>query len=342
MMKSGWKKSFIIVAVLLVISITFNGGLGLRLEATEIQLYDYKAHLNTTMTYLEATKSQLVSTRSQLTAKSYQLQTTNSQLSTTKANLDAYMAKLKETQEELNVTKTLLGLRENERTEVNNRYHNLKTQINLRFGTGKEKQGFITSQDAEVANMVKVIAGSYSQDINEVWRDYERIYRWITKEIEYNTDSYTPLLPDIQYGALAWVQDFWRTPAETLKDRVGDCEDMATLLASMLLNYNQENYGVWLIGIESKATESQGESSRHLAAAIPVKGNRLTIFDPAALYYTGYPGGLTSSDVDIAVNRWLSHWGKEMPGAEIFLVFSDKLHREFSSTQEFLDWVQEQ
>ena len=121
-------------------------------------------------------------------------------------------------------------------------------------------------------------------------------------------------------------------------DETGDCEDMALLLASMLRSYNEPNYDVWVLLIRSSVPEVPG----HAAVAFPVAGGRLTILDPAGNYYTGYPyGTLQSESASVAVSKWLSHWAREMPGAEIVEAFSETDYQQFSSTDEFLTWVKE-
>jgi hypothetical protein len=102
-----------------------------------------------------------------------------------------------------------------------------------------------------------------------------------------------------------------------------------------MLSYNKESFAVWALGIKN-------EEKAHLAVAFPVEGNRLTILDPAGNYYTGYQAGyLQSYDISRAVSSWLSHWAKEMPGAEIYLSFSNKFYRSFANSSEFIDWVKD-
>ena len=126
-------------------------------------------------------------------------------------------------------------------------------------------------------------------------------------------------------------------PEDTLEDGAGDCEDMAALLASMLLSYNDGEYAIWMLVIRS---EKLGLG--HIAVAFPVQDGRLTILDPAGNYYTGQYGPVNSSNVSNAINNWLSHWQKAMPDAEITTVFSEDIFEEFSSTAEFITWAQEQ
>ncbi len=310
-MQSLWKKLFIAVTILLVVSFVIGGGLWYQLDSTKTELVMTKAELDTTKTQLDTTKTQL--------------DTTKTQLDTTKAELDT--------------TKTRLETVENEQTQMLNHYSDLREQINIRLGKEQDRQSFVTPDDVEVSANVQEITDGYSEDVNELWRDYDRLYRWVVKNIDYSGDSYTPLLPDVMNGNLRWKQEFWRMPAETLKDKTGDCEDMAVLLASLLLSYNEGEFAVWVLGIQTREPEYKG----HLAVAFPVKGNKLTILDPAGNYYTGYHSwrSLRSDDVAVATNEWLSHWAQDMPGAQIVTAFSGKFYREFSGTEEFIDWVLE-
>lgn len=308
-MLSLWKKLFMVVAFLLVISLVICGGLWHQLNATKTQLESAKTQLNTTKMELQSTKTQLVATKTDLDISETELDTTRRQLE----------------------------MVESERNQMLDDYSDLMKQINMRLGIGHDCQSFITPNDPAISAKVREITGGYSQDVNERWRDYERLYRWVTRNIEYAQDSYTPLLPRAIGGTLRWGNDFWRTPAETLRDKVGDCEDMATLLTSMLLNYNEERFAVWCVIIHAISGEYEG----HLAVAFPVEGDEITVLDPAGWYYTGYSASLDSDDVAVAVNTWLSRWAKDMPGAQVYVVFSNEFYRQFSSTQEFINWVRE-
>jgi hypothetical protein len=164
------------------------------------------------------------------------------------------------------------------------------------------------------------------------------LYRWVVKNIKYSYDSYTPILPTNIEGTLKWREDYWRMPAETLSDGHGDCEDMALLLASMIHNYNNKNYGLYVVTI-SDANKLEG----HAAVLIPVKDDNLAIFDPAGKYYTGYRSGdIQTIKTSAAITDWLNYWNTDLPGAYIDSVFSENLYKNFSSTQEFLSWYSQQ
>ncbi|MDD4876779.1 MAG: transglutaminase-like domain-containing protein [Dehalococcoidales bacterium] len=277
----------------------------LTLEASEENLNNTKTLLNTTQMQLINTESQLIDIQAQLSVIEITLDTAEKQLETEKTN-----------------NSTML-----------NQYASLKQEINSRLAlTQEDEQSFITPNNSSVSAKVLEITGGYSGDVNDYWKDCEKLYQWIVTNVTYSYDSYTPLLPEYISGKIIWGEEYWRMPEETLEDKHGDCEDMAILLASMLLNYNKGEYTIWVIGIRS-------EESGHLAVAFPVQDGNLTILDPAGNYYTSQFGSLESSNVSTAVNNWLYHWQREMPGAKIIKVFSEDIHEEFYNTEEFIAWV---
>lgn len=328
-MNNVWKKLSIVVIVLFVISSVLAGNILHSLNTTREQLANTESQLtttigelNTTKTELGDTKAHLSTTKTQLTAKETQLDLANSQLVTTKTELTNVRAQLQTAN--------------NEKSQLLSSYASLKNNINVRFGwTQQDRQSFITPSDTTVSAKVREITTAYSGDASKLWRDYEIIYRWVVKNIEYSYDSYLPLLPSTLSGTFTWRKGFWRMPAETLTDKTGDCEDMALLLNSMLRNYNTIN-AKWVIIISSSIS---GIPS-HAAVAFPVQGGQLTILDPAGNYYTGVQyGSLRSESATLAINNWLSYWGTEIPGAFVGRVFSENLDREFSTTAEFLTWL---
>ncbi len=216
-------------------------------------------------------------------------------------------------------------------------YPEVQKQAKLRLGEGPDAQYFITPDDPLVAAKVQEITGGYDEDSKERWADTERMYFWLLGNIEYSADTYTPVLPTPPDTDLQWQGGFWRLPAETIKDKAGDCEDMTALMVSMLLNYNGRRNPAWGIGIESL----KPEPSRHIAVAIPVQNNQLTILDPTAHFNTTFPTGwgIAAKEAPVAIGEWLANWSEKMPEARIYMVFSENLYKEFQSTAEFLDWA---
>ena len=216
-----------------------------------------------------------------------------------------------------------------------NSYADLRRQINLRLGIGPDSRYFITPDAPEISALVQEIAGDYSDE--EFWKDYKRIYRWVMRNIDYSLDSPIPLLPESIDGTIGWGMDFWRTPAETIRDRAGDCEDHSALMASLLLNYNQRRFPIWLVGIRN----FKPEPSAHIAVAIPIQNNRLAIWDTSARYYTRFldVADFGSREIQVTIDLWLKHVEDKVPDAQVYVAFSEDFYQEFSSTEEFIDWA---
>ncbi len=259
----------------------------------------------------------------------YQLRVINQQLDDTKVQLNDIKAQLDSVKPEMELKA--------EQEQMLSDYTSLREQINLRLGFREDGQRFIIPDAPEISAKVQEITEGYSEDPKEFWGDYGRLFRWILKNIEYSSDSPTPILPESIGGTLEWRGDFWRTPVETIRDGTGDCEDLSTLLASMLLNYNQRRFTVWVMGIQTFGPTPKA----HVAVAIPIENHQLTIFDPTGRYYTPFTtiGGIGTQEVTLAIADWTTHLKDEMPGAQVYVIFSEDIYQEFSNTQEFIDWV---
>ncbi len=352
-MPNVWKRLFIVAIILLVTCTAFCGTFWYQLDDTKQQLDDTivllantRVELDTsneqlaeTRTLLDNTEAQLVGTEAQLVDTKAQLDTTETELNVTKNQLVNTTAQLHSTKNELASTQSYLSTEKNENSQMVNQYSSIRDQINVRLAlTPQDKQSFITPDNLSVSAKVQEITGGYSENVNEYWRDCERLYRWVVNNISYAEDSYIPFLPEIISGELSWSRECWRTPEETLEDEAGDCEDMAVLLTSMLRNYNEGIYNIWVVIIDSNVPGVPG----HAAVAFPVADGKLTILDPAGNYYTGYQyGTLQSESTSVAINQWLSYWEDEIPGAEIVAAFSETDYQPFTSTAEFITWTEE-
>jgi hypothetical protein len=345
-MDKKWRGLVALLVLLFVVSLILNAVFLVAANDAKGKLAEALDELSITKTDLTVAVEMVVATGEQLAVAENRLEEVETLLSETEANLGAAEDRLSSLESEVQSTKTRLTTTTKQlaaaRDEVNqtqSHYSALVGQVLLRRGsTAEDRRSFIDPDNASVAAKVSEVAGDYSEDVNEYWRDCDRLYRWVVNNVEYARDSYLPMLPATPSGTLSWSEDCWRTPEETLDDLVGDCEDMALLLASMLISYNEGEYAVWLLEIRSEEPEVKA----HLAVAFPVADGRLSILDPAGNYYTGYrQGRLQSSTASTAVRDWLSHWSTKMPGAEIVLVFSDSIDQEFSGNDEFLEWLSE-
>jgi len=285
------------------------------------------ASLQNSLQYSESAlaknRTELTDTQSQLTATSNQLTTTSSQLRTAETNLTATNIQLTSAQTSI--------------TNMNTQYSQIRANILSRIGYSQaNRQSYITPTDTNISVKVKEITGGYDGSTTKIWSDYLKLYNWVYRNIEYSSDTYTPILPSaLTSNSIIWKHEFWKMPSETLEDKTGDCEDMALLLTTMMRNYNNQTYRVWTIAISSKTLGVPG----HMAVAFPVAGGELTIVDPAGSYYTGKTYGyLSSAPTATAINDWLAWWVSQIPQGYISAVLSDTVDEEFNSTSEFLTW----
>ncbi len=261
------------------------------------------------------------------------------QLNGVTTELNATRIQLNDTVTRLDAIKTEMESLKDQQNWLPGDYDKLREQINLRLGIGQNSQYFITPDDPEISARVQEITVDY--DENELWRNYGLMFQWVMGNIKYSADSPIPLLPETTNGTLGWANDFWRFPVETIRDGTGDCEDTALLLASMLLNYNERKFPVWIIGIRTFGPEAKA----HMAVAIPIEDNQLSIFDTAGRYHSPFEdlGGYGSQDVPLAMDHWGNHletrFEKGLAGAQVYVVFSENFYQEFSSTLEFTEWA---
>ena len=176
---------------------------------------------------------------------------------------------------------------EAEQSRLLDSYNELRGQVNVRLGRGQDARYFITPDDPAVAAMVQEITGGYAKDERWPWRGYGDIYLWVITNIEYTSDAYTPILPELGDGTVQWEKGFWKTPAETLNDGTGDCEDISALLVSMMLHYSHRQFPIWILGIRTDGSDAKS----HVAVAVLVENSKMAIIDPSGHYYSVFPIG---------------------------------------------------
>jgi len=211
-------------------------------------------------------------------------------------------------------------------------YNNIKNQVNVRIKPYLSNMTkFVTPDDPTVVSLMLSVTGGWSNpsDMGEAWSDMYKLYKWVVDNIMYSYDSPEPLLPDIG-GSVIWRDELWRYPNETIRAGTGDCEDMANLLASLILAHNGKKYGVWVMLIDF------GDSG-HAAVVIPVKGGKIAILDPAGRYYTStWYGSLTSRDATEELQKYFQHWGLS---GRVYAVYSYNMYKTFNSNEEFIQYV---
>ncbi|GAI84324.1 unnamed protein product, partial [marine sediment metagenome] len=172
-------------------------------------------------------------------------------VSTLEADLTAKEAEVTLLTQTLAQTKEEKDTLEVQILEWENAFLSVQSEISKRLGNSEYVMEFITPNNEAVAGLVTGITGSFSQDTLKMWNDITGLYNWIMNYIDYSLDTPLPILPITSigklFGTLLWIEEYWRLPEETIKDGMGDCEDMAVLLTSMIINYNEGRYSVQAI-----------------------------------------------------------------------------------------------
>lgn len=288
------------------------------LKTTMQEMHQMQVWLNSNQTLLMTTRQErdemqkwlegnITYYTTQINSISQQISTLNAQIANLQAEYDGYMKAYQQLQ-----------------SVINNRWNeqNLET--------------FVTPEDPTVSALVLTITGGWAnhQDWNEYWKDIKAMYNWIIDKIEYRSDGLFPKLPDNPSNNVSYYDEMWQFPNETLELNKGDCEDMAILLCSMIRCYTGTQLEAECIGISSM-------TSGHLAVQILTIDHKLVIFDPAGRYYShDHRDNIAFNNISMEIENWLNYWKHEMgEDVHVDLVFSDKIHKRFNSTQEYLTWM---
>lgn len=328
------RKSIILVIVIIIVSTLL-----ILLMNNYIRLESEYRSLNTAFSRVSSELSSVQQSHILLLAKYDTLSIKYSSLEELYNGLEEDYVNLKNEYEDLSLKYEQLNSEHShlikDKEDIEAWYLSLMKHINIRQGFGEEKTLFITPDDPEVRSVVLGVTGGWSNpsEWSEFWIDVEKLYNWVVNNVAYSYDSPTPVLPNIM-EELYWREECFRFPNETIRQRRGDCEDQAILLASMILSYSNERHSIWVIQWVS-------DEVGHAAVAIPVGNGRLTIFDPAGRFYTSDSlGRVNSKDVRTAVEEWLAYWKRQgYSNIRICAIFSKNLYREFLSTEEFIQWV---
>lgn len=302
---------------------------------------------------LESSYNTLKTQHSSLQTQYYTLRGTHDSLQSNFTTLSSNFTELKNQFDSLESNFSLLQTQysslQTNYTNLYASYNSLQTQNNtfvsnydnLRYLVNQRSQHldiskFITPDDSSVEQIVTQVTSGWSDpsDWNEFWSDMKAMYDWVDNNIEYRYDGLYPVIPIDPSWGVYYTTEMWQFPNETLSERKGDCEDMAILLTSMILNYDAGEYWAECIWIT-------GALSAHVAVQIPVSGNKITILDPAGNYYTADAwGNLAQKDLSTEINNWLNYWKPEL-GNDVYVyrLFANYIDKTFASTSEYISWM---
>lgn len=220
-------------------------------------------------------------------------------------------------------------------------YQQLKDQFSLRLGG--RPCALITPDDPLVNQKVQEITGDWSNtsDLTEFWIDLEKMLSWVRLYVKYNDDTYFPKLPSALGENVEYINDVWLFPNETLSFEQGDCEDKATLFCSMILSYERQNPIFQVECIHVRVIDKVHKSFiGHLVVQISYN-HEVAILDPTGWYSTSEFTGKYMVNISEEIYRYFKidvRARGENP--HIYRVFSNTLLKHFTSTDEYIQWME--
>jgi len=218
-------------------------------------------------------------------------------------------------------------------------YQKLRSLMDQRLMRGSIKD-FITSSDPSVISITYNVTGKTGNttDPNSYWKDIKAIYDWVNTNIKYREDGLYPILPqnpsEVKSKGLQQTDQMAQFPNETLTLRMGDCEDIAALLSSMVRAYFSDQFMVECIWIT-------GETAGHVAVQIPFSGDKLVILDPIRDYYSHDTlGNIALNSMSTEIYNWMNIWRPSLGNdIHVYRIFSDYMDKYFDTTEEYVTWM---
>jgi hypothetical protein len=217
-------------------------------------------------------------------------------------------------------------------------YQKLKSLTDLRLMQG-DLRVLITPNDPAVMNLVRNITGRINAtDPNYYWKDIKAMYDWVNMNIKYRDDGLYPQLPnvpgDVTTDGLQQTTQMAQFPNETLTLKMGDCEDYAALLVSMIRAYWGSRYLAECIWIT-------GANAGHVAIVIPFREEQMVILDPIRDYFSHDTlGNIALNTISSEIYNWMQIWRPSLGNdVHVYRVFSDYMDKYFNGTEEYVNWM---
>jgi hypothetical protein len=218
-------------------------------------------------------------------------------------------------------------------------YQYVRSKLDQRLMRG-DLRSLITPNDPEVMNLTYSITGKTGNttDPNSYWKDIKSMYDWVNTNIEYRDDGLYPNLPDnpadVITDGLQQTDQMAQLSNETLHVKMGDCEDIAILLTSMIRAYFNNQFLVECIWIT-------GQNAGHVAVVIPFSGDQIVILDPIRDYFSHDTlGNIALNTISSEIYNWMQIWRPSLGNdVHVYRVFSDYMDQYFNGTEEYINWM---
>jgi len=223
-------------------------------------------------------------------------------------------------------------------------YNELRTLTDQRLMRGNVAK-FIVPSDPTVLSLVYNITGKRGNvtDPNLIWKDIKAMYDWVDNNIKYREDGLYPILPyeltDVETKGIRHTNQMIQYPNETLTLGMGDCEDIAVLLTSIIRAYFFDGNSSYRYTVE--CIWITGSTAGHVAVQIPFTQGKLVILDPIRDYFSHDTlGQIALNSVSTEIYNWMNIWRPSLGNdIHVYRAFSDYMDQFFDTTSEYLDWM---
>ena len=232
---------------------------------------------------------------------------------------------------------------QNDYDELLSRYKSLSEDIsdldNLLDSYSYTTESFSRVFNKQELEKIGSIVQDITNDEEDTWYNYQKIWDYVNENIEYAYDIEIPLIGPYHYitidGCTYYAdfdidksQNYVQTPEFTLNFKQGDCEDQAILLYGMIKYYFRNIYGtvynIYLTRMEF------GNGDGHYAVFMPVKNGNICILDPAGNYATLRHGSLTQKTASLELTEYNKIWSEEGYISKIEIYWVDDVDGSYS------------
>ena len=218
-------------------------------------------------------------------------------------------------------------------------YQKLRSMTDLRL-MQTNLAPLTTPDDPAVIALVHSITGKVGNatDPNSYWKDIKSMYDWVASNIVYREDGLYPQLPnnpsDAVTDGLQHTDQMAQFSNETLRLKMGDCEDISILLTSMIRAYFNKQFLVENIWIT-------GENAGHVAVVIPFQSEKIVILDPPRSYYSHDTlGNIAVNTISSEMYNWMNIWRPSLGNdVHVYRIFSDYMDKYFNGTEQYITWM---
>lgn len=287
------------IIVVMVVGILVGGVIG------------YSANYLISTPQINKLKTELSNVKSQYETLSAQNETLSGEYKAVKTERDNLQSQFSILSSEYNIVKSDYNLLSDDYGKVSAYLKDLSSDvqsiIDILGYYSNITESFKRVLNSEELEKIASKVSSVTQESQDNWYAYGKIYKHFIYKINYVSDIEFPYIADYHHEmidgdeiitgfSVDTTMNYIQTPAFTLEHKQGDVEDQVVAAYAMIKYYERNIYGTEYTSYIADIQFSDGSS--YLAIFMPVKGSRtrtprLCILDPAGRYYTNKLGDIT-------------------------------------------------